>query len=187
MNLTTMGETMTMPQTCVKCLRKLTAVAANCPWCQEPISDDQRMKLAAARNIKQFGIIGAGAIALLFVVIKVSPAAPEAPAPAPRGIISASPEELRAAYDANEAAAQLRYGNAVLIVEGKVASIQLDVMNEPVIKLETSRAYDEVSVNLTETEQSSAANLVKGQTVKVQCDEVSEVLGTPVLRECFVR
>ena len=100
--------------------------------------------------------------------------------------MAVTPEELRAAYDANEAAAQQNYGGQVLEVSGKIDKITLDIGDDPVIQLATAKPYDTVHASLAESANGAAAGLAKGQKIVLRCADVSEVIGTPMLKDCIV-
>lgn len=95
--------------------------------------------------------------------------------------------ELIKAYSDNEAAAQQRYGGQTLRVTGRVESIDLDMSDEPVVHLKGSDE-DLLSPTLrfSEGNAGSAASLVKGNSYTFLCTEVSEMMGTPTLRECVL-
>ena len=101
---------------------------------------------------------------------------------APRVDVTA--KELFRAYSANEAAAQQQYGDQPLRVTGTVAGINLDLLNKPVILLETDNQFMSAQASLKEASQPRASGLVKGQDIVLLCDSVGEVIGTPMLRDC---
>lgn len=90
--------------------------------------------------------------------------------------------QLAQAYAANEAAAQLDYGDKLLLVSGVVTDITLDFSDDPMISMPGLDEFTDVNVALADKE--AAASLSKGQTIEVLCERVSEVLGSPQLREC---
>jgi hypothetical protein len=95
--------------------------------------------------------------------------------------------ELFNAYQANEAAAQQRYGNKRLLVSGTVDGVDLDFSDKPVVKLRTSNQFMSASANLTEASQAKATGLAKGTNVKLLCGGVSEVIGMPQLSDCEIQ
>lgn len=95
-------------------------------------------------------------------------------------------KELFSAYQENEAAAQQKYGNSPLKVSGKVASVDLDFSDEPVVMLETSNEFMNAQASLTEAGQQKAPGLNKGQDIVLLCASVSEVIGTPMLADCEI-
>ncbi len=97
-----------------------------------------------------------------------------------------SARELFRAYAANEAAAQEQYGNRILDVTGTVDSVNLDLTNEPVVRLETDNQFMSAMVNLIDSEKPKAAGLSKGQTIMVRCAGVNEIIGSPALQDCAI-
>ena len=146
--------------------------------------------------MKRNVLLGTGAVVIVLFVAAVNNA-PDGPATRPAAAVSspaAEPEtspavtitakELIAAYEANEAAAQARFGDNPLVVTGKVARIDLDFSNEPVVHLTGPDAFSTAMLDLADDAQPQAAQLAKGQAITARCESVGEVIGSPVLREC---
>lgn len=95
--------------------------------------------------------------------------------------------ELFNAYQANEAAAQQRYGNRPLRVTGTVAGVDLDLSDNPVVKLATPNQFMSASANLADASKAKASALVKGQKVVVLCSGVTEVISIPQLADCEIQ
>ena len=95
--------------------------------------------------------------------------------------------DLFNSYDANEAAAQQAYGGRSLLVTGTVASIDLDLFDEPIVLLRTPNEFMSAQASLTEEAQAQATGLRKGQAIELLCRDVSEVAGTPMLKDCDIR
>lgn len=106
-----------------------------------------------------------------------------APAVAPTEVTAV---ELFKAYQANEAAAQQTYGNRPLRVTGIVAGVDLDISDNPVVKLQTPNEFMSASANLADASKPKASGLVKGQKVVVLCTGVSEVISIPQLSDCEI-
>lgn len=98
--------------------------------------------------------------------------------------VKVTAKELFRAYEANEMAAQQAYGDKLLEVTGVVNGVDLDISDEPVVQLRTDNQFMSASVYLTDATQSFASTLSKGQTAVFLCEEVSEVIGMPQLKEC---
>src|SRR3546814_14146885 len=62
------------------------------------------------------------------------------------GAVKVTASELYQAYEANEAAAQGQYGGRLLEVTGTVDGVDLDLMDDPSVKLEIGRASGRESV-----------------------------------------
>ena len=101
--------------------------------------------------------------------------------------VAVTAQQLFAAYDANEAAAQQTYGDKPLLVTGTVAGVDLGVTNEPHVLLRTSNEFMNAQASLTDASQQQATGLSKGQSITLLCAKVSEVIGTPMLSECAIK
>ena len=115
------------------------------------------------------------------LVAGCGPAPIEKPAGPP---LTVTAKELAKAYEENEAGAQLKYGNHVLEVTGKIASIDLDFSNKPFLVLVGTNPFMGPQMQLTEASQAKAASLKKGAIVTSVCASVSELAGTPMLTGC---
>jgi tRNA_anti-like len=98
--------------------------------------------------------------------------------------VKVSANELFNAYERNEMAAQQQFGGKLLEVSGTVDGVNLDIGDEPVVQLRTSNQFMPVSVHLTDATQNAAAGFSKGQKITVLCEEVTEVISMPQLKEC---
>jgi hypothetical protein len=98
-----------------------------------------------------------------------------------------SANELFAAYQANEASAQGQYGDRPLLVSGTVDGVDLDMTNDPVVKLRTSNEFMSAMANLTDASKPKASGLSKGEKVTLLCKNVGEVMGIPQLRDCDIQ
>jgi hypothetical protein len=91
-------------------------------------------------------------------------------------------KELAKAYEENEAAAQLKYGDKPLAVTGIIKGITLDLMDNPVVQLSGANDFLPVQGNLADKD--AAAALKKGQKVTLHCESVTEVVSAPMLQDC---
>lgn len=94
--------------------------------------------------------------------------------------------ELFRAYQANEAAAQQQYGDRPLEVSGTVDGVDLDFSDEPFIKLRTDNQFMPAQAKLIAADQPKASSLSKGSSVRLRCESVSEIVGTPMLKDCRI-
>ncbi|MFM2279002.1 MAG: hypothetical protein RLZZ444_1233 [Pseudomonadota bacterium] len=94
--------------------------------------------------------------------------------------------ELVKDYEANEAAAQQKYGGKILNVSGVINSIELDIGDDPYLVLRGKDEYSGAHAALDDANKPKAAQLSKGQKVVVTCQSVSEIGGTPMLKDCAV-
>lgn len=149
------------------------------------MADDQR----AAKKGGCLKVAGIGALALVGLGVIGALAGggagskPEAEAPAaPPLAITA--RELHAAYDANEVAAKARFDGQRLAVTGTIAGISLDLLDNPVVQLETANQFQSVQAKFAKEDAAATGALAKGQEITVICAKVTEVIGAPILDEC---
>jgi hypothetical protein len=114
--------------------------------------------------------------------VRSDEAAQAAPKSDPATQVTAT--ELARAYEANEAAAQQRFGEGALEVTGTITAIQLGMGDEPFLVLRGTNEFMGPQATLTDEDQARASSLSRGQSVRLRCESVSEVIGTPMLREC---
>ncbi len=84
-------------------------------------------------------------------------------------------------YQNNEVAAQQKYQGKLNRICGIVEEIELNLMDEPTISLRGSFLG---SVGIGGVDTASAARLSKGSVAVFECNEINELLGTPILTEC---
>lgn len=111
-----------------------------------------------------------------------APSAAAEPQP-PEGATPVTIAELEAAYDANEAAAQTKYGKQTLYVTGTVESIKLGMSDKPVVSF-VSKSVMSADLRFAPAHEKDATGLQKGETRSFICKGVSEVLGSPSLDQC---
>ena len=98
--------------------------------------------------------------------------------------IKVTASQLFNAYESNEAAAQQQYGDKLLEVTGIIDGVELDIYDDPVVKLATSNQFLPASVYLTDETQAQAASYRKGEQRTFLCEDVSEVVSIPQLKDC---
>lgn len=96
-------------------------------------------------------------------------------------------DTLAFAYKQNEASAQATYGSSPLLVSGEVDGVDLDFANNPFIKLKAENQFMPVQAKLSDESKARANSLSPGDQVKVRCESVSEVIGTPILADCVIQ
>ena len=160
-------------------------------------------------TVKKLGIGCAGIIGLLFIVgLFADPPTPEElalreekkaaemaeeaaakQAAAQKRVDSAvkmTAGELFDAYQTNEVAAQRALAGKSILISGRIDSITLDFMDEPVVSLATSNQFMSVQLDFDEEDAEMTSALSAGQQFTALCDKVSEVAGTPMLDDCVV-
>lgn len=185
---------------CVKCGAAVPDGAAFCPNCGATTADKSSAVPPAEpkkKSNKLLGClgIGVGVIILLVVVGSLAPdqpgtaddsapaasAAETAPEDLPLAVTAA---ELFNAYENNEASAQSYFGERKLLVSGTVDKVILDFMDNPVVLLRTPNQFMSAHAALAEDAQGEAPNFNPGDQVKLLCQGVSEVIATPMLKDC---
>ncbi|VWX62518.1 OB-fold protein [Sphingorhabdus sp. 109] len=93
-------------------------------------------------------------------------------------------DELEIAFEENEVAAQQNYGRQPLYVRGKISDILLNFENDPMLNFESDGLLPIQAV--MPGQATDTARLAKGQSATLGCTDISEVLGTPMLKDCIV-
>ena len=93
---------------------------------------------------------------------------------------------LQQAFAANEVAAKAKYGGQVLEVSGRIHAITLDFTDDPVVEFVTGVPFQTVHAGFDKDSGAAVAALTKGQKATVRCQSISEVIGTPMLRDCVL-
>lgn len=101
--------------------------------------------------------------------------------------VEVTARELEAAYAANEVAAQQQYGDRRLLVNARIQSIQLDFADDPYLVLDGSNQFMGPQAHLADASKSMAGSLSKHQNVTLLCESVTELAGTPMLKDCVVQ
>lgn len=91
--------------------------------------------------------------------------------------------ELEAAYDTNEVAAQQKYGGQWLSISGKVTKVALDGEDEPFISFE-SNGLIPFQAHFDKENGAPTAQLAPGQNVTIYCNNITEMLGQPFVKNC---
>lgn len=110
-----------------------------------------------------------------------APAEPKAEEPA----IAVTSADLFKAYEENEIAADQQYKGKRLEVTGTITGIDSDLMDKPVVRLNTPNEF--MSAGASGLPLEVAATLKKGQKVTLLCTGGGEVMSMPQLDECVVK
>lgn len=192
---------------CPRCAETIKAAAVMCRFCQYEFSARPATPAAPAPATPQapvYGVtppmplaakIGIGCVSLFVVLVSILAIAvgEDADQPASEQAFSSAqpitttPGELVQAYEANEAAAQARFGRAPLLVTAQIASIDLGISDEPYLVLESGAMFSNPQAELEAASQAQANQLSKGQHVTLLCQSVSEIVGTPMLKDCAIQ
>jgi hypothetical protein len=69
-------------------------------------------------------------------------------------------------------------------VTGTIDGVDLNVSDEPNVKLRTSNQFMSANAESIDADQPRAASLKKGQRITLACESVTEIMGMPRLKEC---
>jgi hypothetical protein len=100
------------------------------------------------------------------------------PKVAPRLVYRTTAEQLYQDYDTNAVATQNKIGDSRIRVTGGVAEIDQDALGHPVVKLWTSND-NSAAMTLTDDQHAAAAQLAKGETVDIECDQMRRTVASP--------
>lgn len=107
--------------------------------------------------------------------------------PRAREVQAVTVTQLRAAYDANELAADDRFKGQRLVVTGTVATIDETFFGSPELQLATPDGLDMAIALLDRDQHDAAARLEKGQRVELTCTGHGKHLGFVSLGDCQIR
>lgn len=184
---------------CTKCGSAVPDGAAFCPGCGTPtgesrpanpgsvLSPPPPLAPATKSSGMKNGCIGVLALGVIVIVLV---AIFGAESPSPRSALpplSVTPSELLQAYEANEAAAQQQYGGRPLMVNGEVDKVTLDIANNPVVQLKVLSPFKSVHADLVEASRARSTSLRSGNSVTLLCQDIGEVIGIPMLKDCAIQ
>lgn len=196
---------------CTKCGTSIPEGAAFCPGCGAPVASGAAAsprpatstapgtRDGAAKPKKKLGCLGWIGIAVVVLIVlgvigsnskepageqAASTPPPGAPAQPVKPPLAVTATQLFNAYQGNEAAAQNAYGDRSLLVSGTVDKVDLDFMDKPRVLLKTPNQFMSAQAGLASDAEASASSLRPGQKVTLLCEGVSEVVATPMLKEC---
>jgi hypothetical protein len=89
-------------------------------------------------------------------------------------------------YQANEVAADEKYKGKTLLVSGSVASIDKDFADNIVVRLSTPNQFMSTMATLDDSQKSKAAQLSKGQPIRLRCEGRGMIIGSPSLDDCTI-
>jgi tRNA_anti-like len=107
----------------------------------------------------------------------------------PPAVYVTTAEQLYRDYSANAVATRNRIGSGLVRVTGSVTEIDEDLAGHPVVKL-ASGGTESTSMLLRDDQKGAAAQLIKGESVGIQCDNIQrdpgQHLGTPQGSGCVL-
>ncbi len=117
-------------------------------------------------------------------------AASQAPTTPSEPEIKVTSAELIKSYKENEVAADAKYKGKILEVSGIVNGIDNGISDkEMIVKLSDGQQYsfNDTWCYANESEKDKVLNLKKGSTITVVGMSESATLGSPILKECFIK
>lgn len=167
---------------CKECGNEVSDKADACPKC-------------GAKVAKKPGLlvkIGGGFVALIFLLVIFSPAPAEnkstqqAAAAAPE--LKTTAREIAVAYNENTVAADNKFKGKRFEVNGTIADIRTDFMDNAVINLKGGvNEFMEPQFKLAEAEKPKAATLKKGLKVTMSCEGAGDIAKTPMMDDCTIK
>ena len=161
---------------CPKCAELVKAEAQVCRFCGHDFQGPPSATATPPKEAKKGGLgktLGLGCLGVLGLIFVVSLF----------GVSDQGSDTARSP----EASAQQAYGKQPLLVTGKIKSIDLDFSDDPFLVLEGTNMFMGPQAQLDEESQKRAGSLGKGQTVELLCADVSEAVGTPMLKDCTIQ
>ncbi len=100
--------------------------------------------------------------------------------------VTVSAYQLWADYQANEVAADYKYKGKEIVVQGNVANIRKDFIENVFVSLATPNEFENIEAKLKEREAQAAAYLDKGEPIILRCRGAGMILGSPMLHDCEI-
>jgi hypothetical protein len=197
---------------CVKCGTAIPDGAGFCPSCGTPVSSiaaptdnasvDQPSSIPRKKGGPGCLKIGLGILGGFVLLGVVGTLLPKPPVSDTKSVgsgasdsasssegaqklpLAVTVKELFGAYESNEASAQGYFGKHQLLVSGRVDKVALDFLNNPEILLRTSNEFMSAHAALAEDAKKEAGNYSPGDSIKLLCEDVSEVASIPMLEDC---
>ena len=103
-----------------------------------------------------------------------------------QALVKVTAQKLYDDYNDNEQAADERYKGKTLLVSGVIDSVGNGFGDRPYLQLQSGSMFRSVHARLEPTEADKAAQLQKGQSVKIKCVGESISFGSPALSQCKI-
>lgn len=192
---------------CPRCAETVKAAAVQCKHCgydfaiQPAIAETAGYPVPPSspnKVLKIVGIVAAVLVGLMIIGAFVdaskdsasegqetvsNDSSGESSPPSPSAL-TVTAHELFAAYDANEQAAQLKYGSQPVEISGTIEAVELDMADEPMVSLAAGEMFQQVTLHFGSRDAAMTAQLRKGQRFSARCNRVMEIAGFPQLQDC---
>ena len=112
--------------------------------------------------------------------------ATESPVVIPETTINVRATKLFRDYHANEVAADAEYKDKKLQVLATIASIDKDMTDSIVLRLNSGNEFEDVNANLADGQDAKAATLSKNSEILLICTGGGMILESPVLDDCII-
>lgn len=89
-------------------------------------------------------------------------------------------------YHANEVAADAKYKDKKLQVIATIASIDKDMTDSIVLRLNSGNEFEDVDANLADGQDAKAASLSKNSEILLICTGGGMILESPILNDCII-
>lgn len=196
---------------CPDCGSEVSDAAPTCPKCGRPIAPPAPVTVNVAPPAPQKPVkpakknSGCAPVILVAIIAFVvwaasrddapkpgsstsASSAASRPAEAPKPVFATTAMQLFQDYDRNEVAADEAMKGHIVRVKGRIQAIDKDFTDDVIVNLQTPNEFMPARMQMIDEEKSAAAGLSKGQTVEVECERMSRVVGSPSGRKChFVR
>lgn len=191
---------------CPRCAETIKAKAVVCRYCGHEMSLTPTAPTVAPRRqakVSRLAVIGWCGLAILaFLAVAGWPMlvgeatssadlpksafATQQTTPADGGIATeVTAVQLQRAFNDNEMAAMQKYGGRPLAVSGVVNGVDLDSSDLPIVKLDGG-GFLSVQAQFDAERGSATGSIRKGETVLVICNQLTEILGSPMLDDCWL-
>lgn len=174
---------------CSECGKEISSKAKTCPHCGTTPKKKTGCLTVLACAIVVFFAVGVisrmnnpGGVNQSTASRVSSPAKNAAPTPQAE-LPRVTAVGLQREYEANEVAANAKYGKKEVIITGVIAGISETIMGDPEITL-SSASFLPISVGLGSESREAAAQLSKGKKVAFRCTVKGFYVGTVSLDDC---
>jgi hypothetical protein len=191
---------------CKECGQRVSDKAASCPSCGAPVAvstPPPRSRRVMIRTLLTLGVIcliaaafwagrspdrlagmmghfDRGAVRSPAIAAVAHPVALVERDAMARGVYQTTAEQLYRDYGANPVAAEGKIDGRRIRITGRVAAIDEDAAGHPQVML-AAGADDNVNLLLNDDQKSVVAELVKGDSVDIQCDRIQRDQARPVI------